>query len=169
MEEGRGELMADIIKKLFVNGVEMKVDVPAEMRLVDVLRERLRLTGTKEGCGEGECGSCSVLINDEAVNSCLVIAGQLSDGDRIVTVEGLGKAAHLSPLQTCFVEAGGVQCGACTPGMLIAAQALLNKNLNPTREEIARALAGNLCRCTGYAKIIDAVERCAMLLREGSK
>lgn len=138
---------------------------PPQARLLDVLREEIRLTGTKEGCGEGECGACSVLLNEQVVNSCLVLFGQLVEGDRVVTVEGLGDEHHLSPLQDCFVTEGGTQCGMCTPGMLVAAHALLMKNPRPTREEIAVALAGNLCRCTGYVKIIDAVEQAARILR----
>lgn len=160
--------MSSIIKKIFVNNTERIVDAEPQMRLLDVLRARLGLTGTKEGCGEGECGACSVLLNDAAVDSCLVLWGQLADGDRLVTVEGLGSAAHLSPLQECFVNKGGVQCGFCTPGMLIAAQALLIKNPSPTRNEISQAIAGNLCRCTGYAKIADAIEECAAR-RKGKK
>ena len=121
--------------------------------------------GTKEGCGEGECGACSIILNDDVVHSCLILFGQLSDGDRILTVEGLGDADHLSPLQDCFVSEVGVQCGMCTPGMLIAAHGLLLRNKKPSRDEIATALSGNLCRCTGYVKIIDAVERAASILR----
>ena len=138
---------------------------PPQARLLDVLREDVRLTGTKEGCGEGECGACSILLNEQVVNSCLVLFGQLAEGDRVVTVEGLGDEHHLSPLQDCFITEVGAQCGMCTPGMLVAAHALLMKNSKPTREEIAVALAGNLCRCTGYVKIIDAVERAARILR----
>jgi carbon-monoxide dehydrogenase small subunit len=157
--------MTDIIRKIVLNGSEKLVSAPAARRLIDVLRHDLSLPGTKEGCGEGECGACSVLLNDQAVNSCLVLFGQLADGDSLVTVEGLGGADHLSPLQEAFVSEGAAQCGACTPGMLIAAQALLLANPSPTRDEIARALAGNLCRCTGYAKIIEAVELCAKRMK----
>lgn len=157
--------MPKITKKLIINAVEKEIGAAPEMRLLDVIRHELNLTGTKEGCGEGECGACSVLLNDEVVNSCLVLFGQLSDGDRVLTVEGLGDAEHLAPLQECFVSEGGVQCGMCTPGMLIAAHALLMNNSNPTRDEIARALSGNLCRCTGYVKIIDAVRKAAAIVR----
>lgn len=157
--------MASVIRKLVINGSERAVEAPPELRLLDVLREVVGLLGTKEGCGEGECGACSVLVNDEVVDSCLVLFGQLSDGDRVLTVEGLGTPEHLVPLQQCFIDEGGVQCGICTPGMLIAAHALLMRSPHPSREEIARALAGNLCRCTGYARIIDAVEQAAAIMR----
>lgn len=150
---------------IIINGEEKTVEALPESRLLDVMRNNLKLTGTKEGCGEGECGACSVIINDEVVNACLILFGQLNDGDKILTVEGLGDAAHLSPIQQCFIDELGVQCGICTPGMMIAAHALLMKNKKPTREEIANALAGNLCRCTGYAKIIDSVEKAAKLMR----
>ena len=157
--------MSTITRKVIVNGTERTIDAPPEMRLLDLLRQMLHLTGTKEGCGEGECGACSVLRNGEAVDSCLILVGQLADGEAITTIEGIGDAAHLSPVQECFVNEGGTQCGICTPGMVIAAQALLAKNPKPTRAEIAQAIAGNLCRCTGYTKIIDAVERAAAILR----
>ena len=127
-------------------------------RALDVLREDLRLTGTKEGCGEGECGACSIIIDGEVVNSCLIPACQL-DGSRVTTVEGLARDGLLDPLQQAFLESGGAQCGICTPGMLIAARALLDVNPRPTRDEIKEAIAGNLCRCTGYVKIVDAIER----------
>ncbi|MBN1282881.1 MAG: (2Fe-2S)-binding protein [Proteobacteria bacterium] len=155
--------MSSVIKKIILNGSERMVDAPEDMRLLDVLRQRLSLTGTKEGCGEGECGACSVLLNGEAVNSCLVLWGQLSDGAILTTVEGLGSASHLSPLQECFVKEGGVQCGMCTPGMLVSAEALLMRNPKPARGEIVRAISGNLCRCTGYKRIISAVEECSKL------
>ncbi|MFH0800421.1 MAG: (2Fe-2S)-binding protein [Pseudomonadota bacterium] len=155
------------MRRITINGSERAVEAPPESRLIDVIRENLRLTGTKEGCGEGECGACSVLLNDEVVNSCIILFGQINDGDIILTVEGLSEAGHLSPIQGCFIHEGGVQCGICTPGMLVAAHALLSRNQNPTREEIAAAISGNLCRCTGYTKIIDAVEAAARMMREG--
>jgi carbon-monoxide dehydrogenase small subunit len=127
-------------------------------RLLDVLREDLRLTGTKEGCGEGECGACSVLVDGEVINSCLVPMCQVN-GSTILTVEGLARDGRLVPLQQAFLECGGAQCGICTPGMLIAARALLDENAHPSRDEIKEAIAGNLCRCTGYVKIIDAIEQ----------
>lgn len=160
---GYWTLLNMISKKLIINDVEKKVKSAAESRLIDVIRDVLNLTGTKEGCGEGECGACSVLLNDDVVNSCLVLFGQLNSGDKILTVEGLGDAEHLSPLQECFIREGGTQCGICTPGMLIAAHALLMKNSKPTRAEIAEAISGNLCRCTGYVKIIDAIEKAAIM------
>ena len=139
-----------------VNGIHRALDVPPMKRLLEVLREDLGLTGTKEGCGEGECGACSVLINDELVNSCLVPVLQIQ-GATVCTVEELAKNGNLHPLQKAFAEVGGAQCGICTPGMLTAAVYLLNKNPHPTREEIREGLAGNLCRCTGYGKIVEAV------------
>ena len=129
-------------------------------RLLDVLRTDLGLTGTKEGCGEGECGACSVILDGEVINSCLVPVCQV-EGSRILTVEGLAKDGRLDPLQQAFLECGGAQCGICTPGMLIAARALLDRSSKPEREEIKEAIAGNLCRCTGYIKIIDAIEMAA--------
>jgi carbon-monoxide dehydrogenase small subunit len=143
-----------------VNGVGREVDAPPMKRLLDVLREDLRLTGTKEGCGEGECGACSVLIDGQVINSCLVPVCQ-AEGARILTVEGLARDGRLDPLQQAFLERGGTQCGICTPGMLIAARALLDEKSCPTRDEIKEAIAGNLCRCTGYVKIIDAIEQAA--------
>lgn len=137
-----------------LNGSAVSLDVAGSRRLLDVLREDLHLTGTKEGCGEGECGACSVLIDGEVVNSCLVAAGQV-EGREVVTIEGLS-----SPLQHAFIERGAAQCGICTPGMLLAAHALLRENPRPSEDEVRVGLAGNLCRCTGYTKIIDAVLAC---------
>ncbi|MGH7672060.1 MAG: (2Fe-2S)-binding protein [Gemmatimonadales bacterium] len=143
-----------------LNGSPTVVEASGARRLLDVLREDLGLTGTKEGCGEGECGACSVLIDGRVVNSCLVAAGQV-DGCSVVTVEGLASPdGTLSPLQRGFVERGAAQCGICTPGMLLAAHALLRDNPSPSADEVRVALAGNLCRCTGYTKIIDAVLAC---------
>ncbi len=161
--------MDKVIRKIVLNGTETEVSADPVSRLLDVLRLELGLLGTKEGCGEGECGACSIILNDEVVNSCLILFGQIEDGDRILTVEGLGDADHLSPLQDCFISEVGVQCGMCTPGMLISAHALLLRNKNPSRDEIARSLSGNLCRCTGYVKIIDSVEKAASILRGESK
>jgi carbon-monoxide dehydrogenase small subunit len=143
-----------------VNNIAREVDAPPMKRALDVLREDLRLTGTKEGCGEGECGACSIIVDGEVINSCLVPICQL-DGARVVTVEGLARDGRLDSLQQAFLETGGAQCGICTPGMLIAARALLDLNARPTRDEIKEAIAGNLCRCTGYVKIIDAIEQAA--------
>ena len=148
--------------KLIVNGQQAAVEVPAMKRLLDVLREDLGLTGTKEGCGEGECGSCSVRMNGELVNSCLVPILQASNA-RIETVEGLAIDAELHPLQKAFLECGGAQCGICTPGMLMAATHLLEHNPHPSMEEIREGLAGNLCRCTGFIKIFESVVAAASM------
>jgi len=145
-----------------INGTNRDVDAPPMKRLLDVLREDLRLTGTKEGCGEGECGACSVIVDGEVINSCLVPVCQVN-GSTILTVEGLARDGRLDPLQQAFLECGGAQCGICTPGMLIAARALLDENSDPSRDEIKEAIAGNLCRCTGYVKIIDAIEQASAM------
>ena len=145
-----------------VNGIAREVEAPPMKRLLDVLREDLRLTGTKEGCGEGECGACSVILDGEVINACLLPVCQV-EGYAILTVEGLARDGLLDPLQRAFLECGGAQCGICTPGMLIAARALLDENAGPTRGEIAEAIAGNLCRCTGYVRIIDAIEQAAQM------
>ena len=143
-----------------LNGRPVSVEVAGSRRLLDVLREDLGATGTKEGCGEGECGACSVLIDGEVVDSCLVAAGQV-EGCEVVTVEGLASAdGKLSRLQQAFIEKGAAQCGICTPGMLLAAHVLLQQTPRPTADEVRVGLAGNLCRCTGYTKIIDAVLAC---------
>jgi aerobic carbon-monoxide dehydrogenase small subunit len=147
--------------RFVVNSVNRAIDVPPMKRLLDVLREDLRLTGTKEGCGEGECGACSVIVDGEVINSCLVPVCQVN-GATILTVEGLARDGRLDPLQQAFLECGGAQCGICTPGMLIAARALLDENSHPSRNDIKEAIAGNLCRCTGYVKIIDAIQQASM-------
>jgi aerobic carbon-monoxide dehydrogenase small subunit len=139
-----------------VNGVERGVETYPMERLLDVLREELGLTGVKEGCGEGECGACAVLIDGLLVNSCLVPALQAA-GARIVTVEGLAKDSRWSALQDAFIATGGAQCGICTPGMIMASRHLLERHPRPTEEQIREGLEGNLCRCTGYRKIFDAV------------
>ncbi len=147
--------------QLHVNGATHEVDVPPMKRLLDVLREDLRLTGSKEGCGEGECGACSILLDGAPINACLIPAIQASDAP-ILTIEGLAdEQDKLAPLQEMFVKHVGTQCGICTPGMVLAAHALLERNSSPTRVEIREAIAGNLCRCTGYQKIIDAIEQAA--------
>jgi carbon-monoxide dehydrogenase small subunit len=146
--------------KFILNGKEMVVLAPAHRRLVDLLRTDLGLTGTKEGCGIGECGACTVLIDGKAVNACLVLVGQL-EGSEIVTVEHLASDGQLNELQQNFLDSGAVQCGFCTPGMLLSATALLYKNPHPDEEEIREAIAGNLCRCTGYKQIIQAVQKTA--------
>ncbi len=145
---------------LHVNETEYTLDVPPMRRLLDVLREDLRLTGTKEGCGEGECGSCSAVMNGELVNSCLVPVLQ-ADGAIILTVEGLANDGRLNPIQQCFLEQGGAQCGICTPGMMLATRQLLERFPQPTDEQIREGLAGNLCRCTGYVRIFAAVRETA--------
>ena len=139
-----------------VNGEDRAVQAPPMKRLLDVLREDLRLTGTKEGCGEGECGSCSVRMNGELVNSCLVPVLQ-AEGACIQTVEGLAANGELHPLQQAFLQCGGAQCGICTPGMLMAAAQLLERNPHPTMAQIREGLAGNLCRCTGFMRIFESV------------
>ena len=154
--------MSLVTLKMTVNGKARSVRVPAMKRLLDVLRQDLGLTGTKEGCGEGVCGACTVLLGGRSVNSCLVPAVQ-ADGLRIVTVEGLAKGKKLSALQQAMVEMGGAQCGICTPGILVSASELLAKSRGrvPTEDEVREAIAGNLCRCTGYQKIVDAVRAAA--------
>jgi aerobic carbon-monoxide dehydrogenase small subunit len=140
-----------------VNGAAVEVDVPGMRRLLDVLREDLALTGTKEGCGEGECGACTVLLDGAPVDSCLVPVCQV-DGASVATVEGLAPSPpRLDPLQAAFLERGGAQCGICTPGMLMAARAYLDGGGGPDDDAIREAIAGNLCRCTGYTKIVDAI------------
>jgi len=142
---------------LIVNGESEQLDIPSNMTLLTMLREKLALTGTKNGCAAGECGACTILMNGEPVNSCMVLAAEC-DGCEITTVEGLAKDGKLTKLQNLMIEKGGVQCGFCTPGMLISTHALLERNPNPTEDEIREAIAGNLCRCTGYASIVDAVK-----------
>jgi carbon-monoxide dehydrogenase small subunit len=139
-----------------VNGQESAAEAAPMARLLDVLREDLRLTGTKEGCGEGECGACAIKMNGRLVNSCLVPAAE-AEGADIGTIEGLADGQTLAAVQRCFIEHGGAQCGICTPGMLIAAQDLLARNANPSEADVRVALAGNLCRCTGYMKIFESV------------
>ncbi len=139
-----------------VNGSVERLEVPSNMTLLQMLRDRLALTGTKNGCEAGECGACTVLLDGEPVNSCLVLAVE-ADGHQVLTVEGLAAGGQLSPLQQAFIEHNAVQCGFCTPGMLMSATALLQRNPNPSRQEIKEALVGNLCRCTGYVRIIDAI------------
>ncbi len=148
-----------------VNGEAVSVPVNPGLRLLDVLRDVLHLSGTKEGCGEGECGACSVIIDGELVDSCLVLAPQAHNRE-IITIEGISADGELDTLQSAFLEAGAVQCGYCTPGMILAAKVLLSKNPKPGRQDIARGIAGNLCRCTGYAKIIKAVELAAAGLQQ---
>jgi carbon-monoxide dehydrogenase small subunit len=142
--------------ELMVNHKTEALDVPGHMTLLTMLREKLALTGTKDGCSAGECGACTVLLNGEPVNSCMVLAAECN-GAEVITVEGLAQDGTLSALQQAFIDAGAVQCGFCTPGMLISAYSLLQRNPNPGQEEIEAALVGNLCRCTGYERIFRAV------------
>jgi carbon-monoxide dehydrogenase small subunit len=143
-----------------VNGARERLDVRSNETLLQTLRDRMGLTGTKNGCSAGECGACTILMNGKPVNSCMVLAVE-ADGAEIVTVEGLAEDGHLTPLQEAFMEHNAVQCGFCTPGILISAHALLERNPDPTDEEIRLALVGNLCRCTGYLRIIEAVKTAA--------
>jgi carbon-monoxide dehydrogenase small subunit len=145
--------------RFVLNGRAVSFEGSGARRLLDVLREDLGATGTKEGCGEGECGACSILVDGEVVNSCLVAVGQV-EGCQVTTVEGLADGGRLTALQQAFIERGAAQCGICTPGMLLAAHALLEENPRPSEDDVRVGLAGNLCRCTGYTKIIDAVLAC---------
>ena len=147
---------------LTVNGETEQVDVTGYMTLLDMLREKLVLTGTKNGCAAGECGACTVMMNGEPVNSCLVLAVEC-DQALIVTVEGLAGDTQLDPIQKAIIDAGGVQCGYCTPGILIASRALIDRNPDPSESEIRAALVGNLCRCTGYIRIIEGVQEAAKM------
>ena len=149
---------------LTVNGEPYSLAIEPNRTLLQVLREDLGLTGTKEGCGKGDCGSCTVLVEGKAVDSCLTLATQVR-GKSITTIEGLASGNDLHPLQKAFIEYGAIQCGFCTPGMILSAKALLDENPHPTEEEVKRALAGNLCRCTGYTKIIEAV----MIVAKGGR
>jgi carbon-monoxide dehydrogenase small subunit len=154
--------------ELTVNNEKRKLEVKPHTRLLDLLREDLGLTGTKEGCGKGECGACTVIMNNKVVASCLVLAIQ-ADGAEILTVEGLSKGDNLHPIQESFIEKGAVQCGFCIPGMIMSSKKLLDENINPTDEDIKRGLSGNICRCTGYVKIVDAVKSAAHKIRSGGE
>lgn len=150
----------------FLNGSEVNVTLKDHIRLIDCLRETLNLTGTKEGCGEGECGACTVLVDGHAVNSCLYPAVE-AEGKNVLTIEGLqGSENRLSLLQKAFVELGAIQCGFCTPGMILATKALLDSNPDPSDQDIRAALQGNLCRCTGYVQIVEAVKQAAENMRD---
>jgi len=146
--------MIDI--QLTVNGKEYSLSIDEDKRLIDVLREDLGFIGVKEGCGEGECGACTVIMDGKTVNSCLVMGFQ-ANGSNIITIEGLEKDGNLDPVQQAFIDVGAVQCGFCIPGMVLSVRALLDENPNPTEEEIREGISGNLCRCTGYNKIVEAV------------
>jgi carbon-monoxide dehydrogenase small subunit len=151
--------------KFNLNGEDLETEVQPNRRLLDFLREDLGLTGTKEGCGIGECGACTVLLNNKAVNSCLVLACQVNRTE-ILTIEGVAKNGVLHPIQESFLSSGAVQCGFCTPGMILSAFALLVDNPLPTEEDIKESIAGNLCRCTGYKQIIEAIQKTAKTLKE---
>ena len=147
--------------RLQVNGFAYDLLIRPHWTLADVLRDELGLTGTKKGCDKGECGACTVIVDGEAILSCLVLAIQMQ-GKRILTIEGLSQEGRLDALQDAFVQYGAIQCGYCTPGMIMTASALLSKNSRPSEEEIKKALSGNLCRCTGYVKIIEAVKKASI-------
>ncbi len=149
--------MEKVLLRMKVNGRAIEVFVDPTWTLLRVLREELRLTGTKKGCGQGDCGVCTVIMNGRAVNACLILALQ-AEGKEIETIEGLGSPEKLHPIQASFIKHGAVQCGFCTPGMLMSAAALLRKNPHPDEAEIKRGISGNLCRCTGYVKIIKAIQ-----------
>jgi aerobic carbon-monoxide dehydrogenase small subunit len=151
--------------KLKVNGVAYEEEIDHRRTLLEVLREHLGLLGTHKGCDEGQCGACTVLIDGKPVNSCLVLAAS-AQGKEIITIEGLAEGEKLHPVQEAFVEAGAIQCGFCTPGMIMSAKAFLDENARPTREDVKRAISGNLCRCTGYFQIIDAVMMAAERMRK---
>jgi carbon-monoxide dehydrogenase small subunit len=151
------ECMDRVRVALKVNGMSVEADVPPALSLLRFLREELGLTGTRPGCGRGDCGTCTVLVDDRPVLSCITFAFQ-ADGKSITTIEGVGNADRLSRIQQLFVERGAVQCGFCTPAMVLVGESLLRQNPNPTREEVREAISGVLCRCTGYRKIVDAIE-----------
>jgi carbon-monoxide dehydrogenase small subunit len=153
---------------IIVNGQVRGASVPPETTLLQLLRENFNLTGAKLGCDVGDCGACTVIVDGQAVNSCLMLAGQ-ADGRQVLTIEGLASRERLHPIQTAFENSGALQCGFCGPGVLLSAKALLDENLNPSTQEIRDALSGNLCRCTGYTKMIEAVQDAARLLREESR
>lgn len=148
--------MFNIKVSINVNGINYTKEIDPSIRLIDFLRDELKLKGTKEGCGEGECGACTVIVNGKAINSCLMLASS-ADGKNVITIEGISDKDTLHPIQEAFMETGAVQCGYCTPGMILSAKALLDKKPNASEEEIKVSLSGNLCRCTGYKKIIQAV------------
>jgi aerobic carbon-monoxide dehydrogenase small subunit len=150
--------------RLNVNGRDYELEVKPSATLLDVIREDLALTGTKEGCGVGECGACTVIMEDKAVNACIMLAIE-ANGKSITTIEGLADGEKLHPIQEAFVEVGGLQCGFCTPGMILSTKVLLDKNKTPTDQEIRKGLEGNFCRCTGYTKIVESVKVAAQKMR----
>jgi carbon-monoxide dehydrogenase small subunit len=151
--------------KFILNGKQYELKVKPWQTLLELIREGLNLTGTKEGCGQGECGSCTVIMGGKTVNSCLVPAIE-ADGQEIITIEGLADNEKLHPIQEAFVTHSGMQCGFCTPGMIMSAKALLDNNPNPTETEIRESISGNFCRCTGYTKIIESISAAADLMKE---
>lgn len=157
--------MTNVVVTLKVNGEAHTTLIPPHETLLETLRERLDLTGTKHGCELGECSACTVLLDGEPVLSCLTLTLE-AEGHELTTIEGVAKNGVLSPLQQAYIESGASQCGYCTPGMVLTAQVLLDKNPSPTREQIRDAIAGNICRCTGYVEIVDAVELAAKRMRE---
>jgi len=156
------------IVRITINGLLREVAVPANRTLLDLLREDLDLTGTKHGCGEGDCGACTVLLDGEPVNACLVLAAE-AEGREVTTIEGLASGALLHPVQQAFVDAGAVQCGYCTPGMVLVAAALVAHNPSPTESDVRHAISGNFCRCTGYQKIVEAVLTASARVREAGQ
>ncbi|MDP8214916.1 MAG: (2Fe-2S)-binding protein [Candidatus Euphemobacter frigidus] len=157
--------MEEITVQFMLNGKAVRVETPPAFTLLRLLRERLGLTGTKPGCERGECGACTVLLDGEPVNSCLILAPQV-EGREVLTIEGLADGDKLNPIQEAFIEKSAVQCGYCIPGMIMSATALLDTNPEPSRDEIKTAISGNLCRCTGYTKIIRAIEVAAERIRK---
>jgi carbon-monoxide dehydrogenase small subunit len=158
--------MDNIVVNVTVNGQSYRLETRQNQTLLYLLREELGLTGTKDGCSEGECGACTVLMDGEPVNSCLVLAGQADDRN-VLTIEGLAQNGELHPVQRSFVETAAVQCGFCTPGLIMASVALIDHTPDPTPDDIRVALSGNLCRCTGYTKIVEAVQRAAAEVKRG--
>ena len=156
--------MKTVTLSFTINGRKEQVSIPPHRTLLEMLREDLQLTGTKEGCGHGECGACTVILDGKTVNSCLVLAAE-ADGQDILTIEGLETGDKIHLIQQAFIDESGMQCGFCTPGFILSAKALLDANPAPTREEIKEALVGNFCRCTGYTKILESVEAAAEAMR----
>ncbi|MGV8146156.1 MAG: (2Fe-2S)-binding protein [Alkaliphilus sp.] len=152
--------------QITINDIDYSIKISEGDRLVDVLRDKLHLTGTKEGCGEGECGACTVIMDGVAVNSCMILAFQ-ANRTKIYTIESMKKEDILHPIQQAFLDEGAVQCGFCIPGMIMSAKAFLDKDESPSREEIRESISGNLCRCTGYTKIVNAIDKAAKLVKEG--
>lgn len=158
-------MMNKLRLNLTINGKNVEKEIPANWRLVDLLRDGFGMTGCKEGCGVGECGACTILLDGEAVASCLIMAGQ-AQGREVITIDGISNGEKLHPIQQAFIEKGAIQCGYCTPGMVLSSLALLRKNLDPSEEEIKVAISGNLCRCTGYKQIVDAIKLAAERMKE---